>query len=114
MVSVEQIRELQVACRAVRVEESISEYILDIVAATRAHEELTLGVSTRGALTFYRAAQGFALASGRDYVTPDDVKTLAGPVLSHRVVCRGLLREGQRQRASQIITQVVDSTVVPV
>ncbi|MCL4109026.1 UNVERIFIED_CONTAM: hypothetical protein GTU68_052664 [Idotea baltica] len=114
VVNVQQIRELQTACRAIRVDDSINDYILDIVAATRSHEELTLGVSTRGALTFYRAVQGFALASGRDYVTPDDVKTLAGPVLAHRVVCRGLLREGQRQRASQIITQVVDTTVVPV
>lgn len=114
VVTAEQIRDLQAACRAVRVDDSINDYILDIVAATRAHEELTLGVSTRGALTFYRATQGFALASGRDFVTPDDVKALAGPVLAHRVVCRGLLREGQRQRASQIITQVVDSTVVPV
>lgn len=113
VVTVDQIRELQAACREVKVDDSINDYILDIVAATRAHDELTLGVSTRGALTFYRAAQGLALASGRDYVVPDDVKTLSAPVLAHRVVCRGLLREGQRQRASQIITQIVDAAVVP-
>jgi MoxR-like ATPase len=113
VVNVDQIRQLQAACRSVRVDDSINDYILDIVEATRSHAELTLGVSTRGALTLYKAAQGLALASRRDYVTPDDVKILAGPVLSHRIVCRGLLREGQRQRASQIITQVVDSTEVP-
>jgi MoxR-like ATPase len=113
VVNVDQIRQLQAACRSVRVDDSINDYILDIVEATRSHAELTLGVSTRGALTLYKAAQGLALASRRDYVAPDDVKTLAGPVLAHRIVCRGLLREGQRQRASQIITQVVDSTVVP-
>jgi len=113
VVNVEQIRQLQATCRSVRVDDSINDYILNIVAATRSHEELTMGVSTRGALTFYKAAQGLALASGRDYVTPDDVKALAGPVLSHRIICRGLLREGQRQRASQIITQIVDTTAVP-
>jgi len=72
-----------------------------------------LGVSTRGALTFYRAAQALALLEGRNYVVPDDIKHLAVPVLSHRVVCRGLIRENQRERATGIIRQIVDSTAVP-
>ena len=113
VISGEQVRELQKTCRAVRVDDSINEYILDIVNATRDHEELSLGVSTRGALTFYRAVQGLALASGREYATPDDVKGLSGPVLAHRVLCRGLLREGQRQRAAEIIGRIVESIAVP-
>ena len=63
--------------------------------------------------TLYRTAQALALIEGRTYVVPDDVKELAGPVLAHRVVCRGLLREGQRERAAGIIRQVVDQTAVP-
>lgn len=108
-----QLAELQGAVREVRVEESVSEYLLDIVTATRNHEELELGVSTRGALTLYRAVQSLALIEGRDYVVPDDVKRLAIPVLAHRVVPRGLIREGQRQRAKTLIRQILQQTPVP-
>lgn len=111
--TVEQLIELQSQVRTIRVDDSISDYILDIVLATRQHEQLSLGVSTRGALTMYRAAQSLALISGRNYVTPDDVKALAGPVFAHRIICGGVVREGQRNRARQIVQQVVDRTRVP-
>ncbi|MEZ5940403.1 MAG: MoxR family ATPase [Planctomycetaceae bacterium] len=104
---------LQQSVREVKVDDAISDYILDIVHATRSHEQLSLGVSTRGALTFYRAVQSLALVKGRDYATPDDVKALAEPVLAHRVMCGGVIREGQRTRARQIIQQIVDRTRVP-
>ncbi|MCA9074086.1 MAG: MoxR family ATPase [Planctomycetaceae bacterium] len=109
----EQLRSLQRATREVRVDDSLNDYLLDIVHATRSHDELVLGVSTRGALTFYRAAQSLASVEGRDYVIPDDIKTLAIPVLAHRVVCRGMIRENQRSRAAGIIQQILDNTHVP-
>lgn len=109
----EQLQSLQRATREVRVDDSLNDYLLDIVHATRAHDELVLGVSTRGALTFYRAAQSLASVEGRDYVIPDDIKTLAIPVLAHRVVCRGMIRENQRTRATGIIQQILDDTPVP-
>jgi MoxR-like ATPase len=109
----EQLRQLQAAVREVTVDDSINEYIVDIVSATRAHEELELGVSTRGAITLYRAAQSLALIEDRNFVVPDDVKRLAVPVLSHRVVCRGLIREGQRGRAKDIIRQILRQTAAP-
>lgn len=108
-----QLQELQKSVREVRVDDSISEYLMQIVTATREHSELTLGVSTRGALTLYRAAQSRALVENRDYVTPDDVKELAVHVLAHRVMPRGLVREGQRERARQAILQILDNTRVP-
>jgi MoxR-like ATPase len=74
---------------------------------------LQLGVSTRGALTLYRACQSLALILGRNFVVPDDVKRLAVPVLAHRVVCRGVLREGQRQRAQLAIRQILGKIPVP-
>jgi MoxR-like ATPase len=114
VVSGDQLQDIQKAVRNVTVDESLNDYILDIVEQTRRHEELTLGVSTRGALIYYRAVQALAISDGRDFVTPDDVKRLAIPVLSHRVVCRGLMRETQRQRAGGIIQQIVDSVPVPV
>ncbi len=108
-----QLEELQRTVREVRVDESISEYLLQIVTATREHAELTLGVSTRGALTLYRAAQSRAMMENRDFVTPDDVKELAVHVLAHRVMPRGLVREGQRERARVVIRQILDNTRVP-
>ena len=108
-----QLSELQKLVREVRVDDAISDYLLRIVTATREHAELTLGVSTRGALTLSRATQARAFLENRDYVTPDDVKQLAVPVLAHRVVCRGLVREGQRDRARGVIRQILDDTRVP-
>jgi MoxR-like ATPase len=83
------------------------------VTATREHEELQLGVSPRGAITLYRAAQAMALIEKRQYVIPDDIKRLAVPVLAHRVVCSGLIREGQRDRAKGIIKQILGKVAVP-
>ncbi|SFI75753.1 AAA family ATPase [Planctomicrobium piriforme] len=104
---------LQEQVRRVVVDESISDYALDLVKATRQHKELSLGVSTRGVLALYRAAQSLALCEGRMFTVPDDVKRLAVPVLAHRVVCSGVVREGQRHRARQIIQQIVEVTRVP-
>lgn len=114
VVDVEQVRELQHAARQVEVEDSVNDYILDIVEATRQHADLQLGVSTRGALTLYRAAQSLALTEGRDFVVPDDIKRLAIPVLAHRVVCRGLMREGDRERSESIISQILEQMRVPI
>lgn len=108
-----QLRSLQASVRDVAVDDAINDYIIDLVTATRNHEDLALGVSTRGALIMYRAAQAMALIEDRTYVIPDDVKRLAVPVLAHRVVCRGLLREGQRGRAQDIIRNILRQTAVP-
>lgn len=109
----DQVLEIQRLVQSVKVESSLAEYLLELTARTRTHNELTLGVSTRGALTLYRAAQAYAYVEGRDYVIPDDIKAVALPVLAHRVVCRGVLREGHRQRAGQILKAMLDSVPVP-
>jgi len=77
---------LQQMVEQVRVDESLVDYLMAIVEATRHSEALTLGVSPRGALALYRAAQALALIQGRDYCIPDDVKRLATPVLAHRLL----------------------------
>ena len=109
----DQVLNLQRQVQAIKFDHSLAEYLLQIVEKTRANNELTLGVSTRGALTWYRAAQAMALVADRDYVIPDDIKETAIPVLAHRIVCRGALREGHRQRASQILRMVMDGVAVP-
>ncbi len=113
VLSQDDILRLQDATRAVKVEDSVNDYILDVVTATRESDELSLGASTRGALTLYRAVQGYALTEKRDYVVPDDVKTLAAPVLAHRVIPKGFAREGQRQRAREVVQLILDQTAVP-
>jgi MoxR-like ATPase len=109
----DRLQELKQSVRAVRVDDSINDYLLDIVEATRQHDELELGVSTRGAITLYRAVQGMATVEHRDFAIPDDVKRLAGPVLAHRVMPRGLVREGRRKRAREIIQRILNETPVP-
>jgi MoxR-like ATPase len=95
------------------VDDTIADYLLEIVHGTREGDEVHVGVSTRGALMLYRAAQSLALVSGRDYVVPDDVKTLAVPVLAHRVIGKSFLQAGEFGAAEAIIRDVVDRIRVP-
>jgi MoxR-like ATPase len=113
VLSGEEVQLLQRSVRTVQVDDAITDYLLDIVHATRRSEDLHVGVSTRGALTLYRAAQSFALVAGRNYVIPDDVKALAVPVLSHRVVGKSFLQAGEFGAAEAIIRDIVDRIRVP-
>jgi MoxR-like ATPase len=113
VLSAEDVLMLQRSVRTVQVDDAIGDYLLDIVHATRRSEDLHVGVSTRGALTLYRAAQGLALVSGRNYVIPDDVKTLVVPVLAHRVVGKSFLQAGEFGAAEAIIRDLVDRIRVP-
>src|SRR5690606_1586327 len=89
VIDCEGVRALQAMVREVEVDDSLNDYLLDIVDATRRSNELLVGVSTRGALSLYRAAQAWAVLHGRSYVVPDDIKQLAVPVLGHRVLPKG-------------------------
>ncbi|MCY2991181.1 MAG: MoxR family ATPase [Planctomycetota bacterium] len=109
----DQVLELQQAVRHVTVEDSLYDYVLDIVEATRRCEELQVGVSTRGALSLYRAAQASALIDGRTFVTPDDVKRLTKPVLAHRLVMRGFVQGVGREAAEAVIERLVEEVSVP-
>ena len=108
-----QVASLQTAVREVKVEESISEYILDIIEATRSCDDLHIGVSTRGTLALYRAAQAAALVDGRTYVVPDDVKQLTVPVLAHRVIPKGYRHGGQREAVESLIERLVEDVPTP-
>ena len=108
-----QVEELQDEVRRVRVDDSINEYLLDVVHATRTTEDLQVGVSIRGALSYYRACQALAMTEGRDYVVPDDVKRLAVPILSHRVLTKGYLHGSQREALEALIGRLVEEVPVP-
>lgn len=113
VLSQEEILTLQHASRAVKVDDAIADYLLEIVHATRDSEDLNVGVSTRGALTLYRAAQGYALVAGRSYVVPDDIKAMSLPVLAHRVVGKSFLQAGEFNASEAIIRDLVDRIRVP-
>lgn len=87
-VSGEEILELQARVKEIYVDESIDDYIVNIVKATREHDDTQLGASPRGSLSLFRAAQAKAVICGREFVLPDDVKDLAKPVLSHRLIVK--------------------------
>lgn len=105
-----QIAHLKQLVRNVAIEQSISNYMLDIVHATRESPDLAVGVSTRGVLLWTRAAQAQALMDGRDFVIPDDAKNLAVPVLSHRIMGKGISQGTDRQNMESIIERIVEST----
>ena len=86
VVSCEEILEAQQQVRAIRVDRSVAEYMVRLVEKTRKDPRLRLPISTRGALALFRLSQARALIDQREFVTPDDVRALALPVLAHRIV----------------------------
>jgi len=113
VITPQQVVALQAAARNVSVDDSIHEYLLDIVDATRRCDELHVGVSTRGALGLYRAAQALAFLENRDFVVPDDLKRLAVPVLAHRVIAKGFGHGNHREFVENIIGRLLNETTVP-
>ncbi len=111
--NINEIVELQEAVRNVKVEESVAKYLMDIVHATRSSPELSVGVSTRGALLWYRAIQAMAFADGREFATPDDVKQLAIPVVAHRVKYRGMSQQNQRETLETVIRTILSEVPTP-
>jgi MoxR-like ATPase len=106
---------LQETVHAVRVDDSLLDYALEIVERTRKSEQLSLGVSPRGSVMLHRAAQARALVEGRDYCTPDDFKQLILPVFAHRVVVntRYVSTAKKSEQAETILGEIIESTAVP-
>lgn len=100
---------------AVKVDDSLVDYALEIVRKTRESEALSLGVSPRGALMLYRAAQAMAYLDGRSYCTPSDFKSLAIPAFSHRVVVNVRYTSSLKksEQAETILGHILDSVPVP-
>ena len=105
------VLELQDQLERVRVEESVLDYLMALVAATRASPLLRLGVSPRGSLALLRAARARALADGRDFLVPDDLKMLAVPALAHRVLLRAA--PGAAIDGEAVITSIRDAVPIP-
>ncbi len=103
---------LQQYADSIYIDELIKQYIVEIANATRSHPDTTLGVSPRASINLMKGAKAFAMLQGRDYVIPDDVKSIAVPVMSHRV----LLSPSARMRGinqSTIVNEALDQISVP-
>ena len=111
IVSFDDIKKMQDEARSVEVHPELLQYIADIVVATRKREDVASGVSPRGSLALLSCAQVLALAMGRNYVVPEDIKRLAVPVLAHRLIMSG--GYGRTGNSRQVIEAILDEVKVP-
>lgn len=107
------LREMQESVRNVTVERTVSGYIVSLVNKSREDTRLKIGVSPRGSLMLFRAAQAAAFYSGRDFVLPDDVQKMATYVLSHRVILNSRARYGKTSK-QMVIEDILSDVPVPV
>ncbi len=107
----EEITEIQNTISKVLVSEPIQKYIVDLVEATRHHEDIELGISTRGMLAMLHAAQAYAAIHGRDYVLPDDVKALAEPVFAHRLILK--VKYNSAKKSAELVHKILSSVPAP-
>lgn len=114
VVSLDQVRHAQQMARQVEFDSSLIEYLLEVVDATRQTPGIQVGVSTRGALSYYRGCQARAITEGRNFVTPDDIKSLAVAVLSHRIVPDAVLGAVDRVQVERQIVELIERLAVPV
>jgi MoxR-like ATPase len=110
--SADEVIAAQEELRRTHVSPSVQKYVYDTVAATRSHPHAALGASPRAALALLVASQAAALIDGRDFVTPDDVKAVAQPVLAHRLIVRPHA-EIEGVSARDVLTDVLAATPVP-
>ncbi|NUM43851.1 MAG: MoxR family ATPase [Anaerolineales bacterium] len=109
VIELDEIRQLQASVQQVDVVRPLKEYIVRLANATRAHPETVLGLSPRGGVALQRCAQALALIRGRTFVTPDDVKSVAPPVIAHRI----LPRDRRLETARRVVEEVLHEVPVP-
>lgn len=115
VISADEIVEIQEYVRKVKVEDTVALYMLQIIEKTRAHPEVELGISPRGSQSLYVSAQAWAVVNGRDYVTPNDVKEMAEPVIAHRLILKSrsfnLSKLAEERR--KVVKNILDSVPLP-
>ena len=112
IVDASELIEMQNSLELVHVSRPIGLYIVDLVAATRSHPDVEVGASPRGALALLKAARGHALMSERDFITPEDIKAMAEPVLAHRLTLRPEMWV-RRVSGSDVVRSVLDRVPAP-
>jgi MoxR-like ATPase len=113
VVAAQDILNCQEVVRDIHVDDKIKRYILDIVHGSREHEDILLGGSPRASIALFRTSQALAAISGRDFVTPDDVKRMAQPVLAHRIILKPESRL-RKKTPAVVVTELVSDAKVPI
>jgi MoxR-like ATPase len=116
VMSSDDVLDLQRGVHSVTVDDALVDYLMRIVAATRDSETLDLGVSPRGTLALFRAAQALALTEGRDYCLPDDIKRLIIPVFAHRLVVNSRFSNSLNRRSEEseeVLREIMKTVSVP-
>jgi MoxR-like ATPase len=113
VMSREELISLQDRVTRIHVDDKLVNYALDLVEITRGHEHLEVGISPRGAISLIRCAQALALLVGRDYVVPDDIKSLFVPTCAHRVVTKSYLHDGHTVNTDQLLGEIARNVSVP-
>jgi MoxR-like ATPase len=112
VVTLDEIEYVQNNYHKVHVNEDIKNYIIDIVKATRAHKDIELGCSPRASLNMLKGCQALAAIRGRDYVIPEDVKELAIPIMSHRIIVKNEINIGNN-KAERVINDILNTVQTP-
>ena len=107
------VLQIQGMVRKIYLSPVLRSYLVQLIRATREHPDVELGASPRATLGLYRCAQALAAIRGQEYVTPDDIKTLAGPLLAHRVILKSLARLRERTQES-VIAELLEQLPVPI
>lgn len=111
VLTLEELAQARAAAGKIFVHKCVQEYLVDIVEATRKGDQVLMGASPRGSLALLRCARAYAYLDGRTYVSPDDIKTLAVPVLAHRIVLGYGM--GDADSAGKLVEKIIFSTPVP-
>jgi MoxR-like ATPase len=112
VVSAEEVIRCQQAVRAVRVDEKLARYIVELIRHTREHNDVLLGGSPRASLALYRASQAIAAIRGHEFITPDDIKRLAPAILCHRIILKPESRL-RKVTARGLVDELLDTVAVP-
>lgn len=113
VISAQDLENAQAGVKNILIKREIAQYIVDIVSATRSHPKAYLGASPRGSLALYRTSQALAAIRGRNYVIPDDIKTLARPILAHRIIPKNDSANDPAEIIETILTDAIYTAHAP-
>jgi MoxR-like ATPase len=114
VLSTNDVTALQGQAAQVKIDPALMDYMMDIVEATRTDDQLHVGISPRGSLALMQSAQALALIEGRDYLTPDDIKSMVLPVCAHRVITKNHMANGDLLTATRVLEQVLQKIPSPI
>jgi MoxR-like ATPase len=113
VIHAEEIVALQESVDAVDLDEALVEYVLQLVTATREHDDLLIGISPRGSISLSQAARATAVLNDRDYCIPEDVVSNVLPVCAHRIISKSAMHDGDTMTTRRIMQQVLETVPSP-